>query len=109
MSARDVTWALCALSDLQEVAGRRTLTEAEVAQTRDVMRVLTAPASADRYAVCRNNRGGSVLYHSLTPGKTYRVIPDTVAEMQGMLRIVDDDSEDYLYEADLFELVDPTS
>jgi hypothetical protein len=33
----------------------------------------------------------------LTTGKLYRIIPDTVAKQEQMLRIVDDSGENYLY------------
>ena len=39
---------------------------------------------------------------SVTPGQYYQVISDP-AEADGMLRIIDNTGEDYLYDADLFE------
>ena len=41
---------------------------------------------------------------SVTYGHYYQVMPDT-AEGQGMLRVIDNTGEDYLYEADWFEEV----
>ena len=42
---------------------------------------------------------------SLTPQRVYEVIPDP-AEANGMLRVIDDTGEDYLFEADLFREID---
>jgi hypothetical protein len=39
---------------------------------------------------------------SVTPGYFYQVLPDP-AEADGMLRVIDNTGEDYLYEAELFE------
>lgn len=42
---------------------------------------------------------------SITPGQYYRVVPDK-AEAHGMLRVIDNTGEDYLYPATDFEDVD---
>lgn len=42
----------------------------------------------------------------LEKGKVYRVVADAVAESEGMLRVVDDSQEDYLYPADYFVVLD---
>lgn len=42
---------------------------------------------------------------SITPGQYYRVLPDK-AEAHGMLRVIDNTGEDYLYPATDFEDVD---
>jgi hypothetical protein len=55
-----------------------------------------------RYVRCMENVGYEL---SLTPRQVYDVIPDPT-EADGMVRIVDDTGEDYLFEADLFEPVD---
>lgn len=55
-----------------------------------------------RYVMCIDNTGYEL---SLTPHQVYAVIPDP-AEANGMIRIVDDTGEDYLFEANLFETVD---
>lgn len=41
---------------------------------------------------------------SVTPGQFYQVLPDS-AEEHGLLRVIDNTGEDYLYEADMFEEV----
>ena len=42
---------------------------------------------------------------SVTPGQYYRALPDRTEE-RGMLRVVDNTGEDYLYVASIFEPVD---
>ena len=54
-----------------------------------------------RYVMCKENTGYEL---SLTPRQVYVVLPDP-AEVNGMLRVIDDSGEDYLFEADLFEPV----
>jgi len=53
------------------------------------------------YMMCKENTRYEL---SLTPRQVYVVIPDP-AEVNGMLRVIDDTGEDYLFEADLFEPV----
>lgn len=55
-----------------------------------------------RYVLCKENRGYEL---SLTPRQVYQVISDP-AEANGMIRIIDDSGEDYLFEVDLFEPVE---
>jgi hypothetical protein len=57
------------------------------------------------YVICKDNSGYEL---SLTPRQVYEVIPDP-AEANGMIRVIDDTGEDYLFEADLFELVENLS
>ncbi len=52
-----------------------------------------------RFAVCTNNKGFEA---SLDVGKLYEVIPDSEAESDGMIRVIDEDGEDYLFEANIF-------
>lgn len=54
-----------------------------------------------RYAMCKENVGYE---SSLTPHQIYEVISDP-AEVNGMIRVIDDSGEDYLFEVDLFEPV----
>lgn len=49
--------------------------------------------------VCLSNRG---FVASLDERKIYRVLPDVQAQRLGMLRIVDESGEDYLYPAEHF-------
>ena len=52
-----------------------------------------------RFAVCINNKGFEA---SLEVGKLYEVVSDAEAESDGMLRVIDEDGEDYLFEANIF-------
>lgn len=51
------------------------------------------------YAVCLSNEGYAA---SLEPRKLYEILPDGDAKARGMLRVVDESGEDYLYPASTF-------
>jgi len=53
----------------------------------------------DRFVLCIKNDGYQA---SLERRKIYRVIADSHAESKGMLRLVDESGEDYLFPADYF-------
>ena len=52
-----------------------------------------------RFAVCINNKG---LEASLEVGKLYESVEDAKAENDGILRVIDEDGEDYLFQAEIF-------
>jgi len=52
-----------------------------------------------RFAVCVRNDGYEA---SLERNKLYVVLPDSDAEREGDVRVVDESGEDYLYPADWF-------
>ena len=52
-----------------------------------------------RFAVCINNKGFEA---SLNVGKLYEVVTDDDAERDDMIRVIDEDGEDYLFEANIF-------
>jgi hypothetical protein len=52
-----------------------------------------------KFAVCINNKGYEA---SLEIGKLYEVISDAEAEKDDMIRVIDEDGEDYLFEANIF-------
>jgi len=52
-----------------------------------------------KFVVCLNNEGFDA---SLEIGKLYRIVPDAEAEKIGGLRVIDEDGEDYLYDAEMF-------
>lgn len=56
-------------------------------------------ASRYRYALCLKNRGYSA---ALEVRKVYRVISDHIAEKRGLVRVVDESGEDYLYPVGFF-------
>ena len=52
-----------------------------------------------KFAVCVNNKG---LEASLEVGKLYEVVSDADAEADDMIRVIDEDGEDYLFESSVF-------
>jgi len=48
-----------------------------------------------KFAVCVDNKGNEA---SLEIGKLYEVVPDNDAETDEMIRVIDEDGEDYLFE-----------
>ncbi len=52
-----------------------------------------------KFVVCLNNDGFAA---SLEVGKLYRIVPDEEAEKLGGLRVIDEDGEDYFYDAEMF-------
>jgi len=52
-----------------------------------------------RFAVCVSNNG---LEASLEVGKLYEIVPDRDAENDDMIRVIDEDGEDYLFESRIF-------
>lgn len=52
--------------------------------------------------VCINNEGHEV---SLEKRKLYARISDAEAERQGLLRVIDESGEDYLYPKSLFRII----
>jgi len=55
-----------------------------------------------RFAICLKNKG----CEDLIVRKVYQVLPDEKAEAKGLLRVVDESGEDYLYPASFFFLID---
>ena len=53
------------------------------------------------FAVCVANEGCD----DLSAGMLYRILPDEAAAREGLLRVVDDSGEDYLYPANRFVVV----
>jgi len=51
------------------------------------------------FLLCVDNGGYSV---SLEPRKVYRALPDPEGESHGLVRVVDESGEDYLFPASLF-------
>ena len=58
-----------------------------------------------KFVVCLSREGfGEFSADDLTLGRLYEVVTPT--DSHGMLRVIDDSGEDYLYPAKLFENVD---
>ena len=60
---------------------------------------MEAKENSSRFVVCLRNEGYEA---SLEPRKIYRIVPDAQANARGMIRVVDESGEDYLYPDDLF-------
>ena len=58
---------------------------------------------AKQFALCLENDGNEA---SLIRGKVYPVMPDPRAAKDGLVRIIDESGEDYLYQKDQFTFVD---
>lgn len=56
-----------------------------------------------RFAICIRNDGNEA---SLERNKVYVVLPDRQAEADGLVRVIDEDGEDYLYPAGWFVAVE---
>jgi hypothetical protein len=64
---------------------------------------MTETQNGAKFAVCIDNAGYPA---SLELHKIYRVLPDSEAESDGDLRVVDESDEDYLYPAERFVMVE---
>lgn len=56
-----------------------------------------------KYAICVCNQGHKL---SLDLWKVYRILPDKLAEQTAMIRIIDNENEDYLYPTAWFVPID---
>ncbi|WP_107667673.1 hypothetical protein [Cyanothece sp. BG0011] len=59
----------------------------------------TEPSQVNYFAVCLNNKGYEA---SLEIGKIYRIIPDETAEINGLIRVIDESGEDYAFSSNRF-------
>ena len=64
---------------------------------------MRASKRARRFALCVKNDGYPA---SLEVKKVYAVLGDVNGESEGLLRVVDESGEDYLYPADYFVPID---
>ena len=55
-----------------------------------------------KFAVCLDNEGYEA---SLIPGKIYKVLGDARAAKDGLVRVVDESGEDYLFDRSQFVFV----
>ena len=59
--------------------------------------------SATRFALCLKNGGNEA---SLILGKVYRALPDPQAAKDGLIRVIDESGEDYLFSKSQLEMVE---
>ncbi|WP_124978548.1 hypothetical protein [Aphanothece sacrum] len=57
------------------------------------------PSQVNQFAVCLNNEGYEA---SLEVGKIYRTIPDETAQINSLIRVIDESGEDYAFTANRF-------
>jgi hypothetical protein len=60
-------------------------------------------AKSYRYGVCVDNRGCPA---ALERRKIYRLLEDAAAEARGLVRVIDESGEDYLYAEQFFVPID---
>lgn len=60
-------------------------------------------ATQEQYVVCLDNEGYKA---SLLARRIYRTIPDPEASSRGLLRVIDESGEDYLFPETLFEAIE---
>jgi len=60
---------------------------------------MTKKIATPRFVVCVKNDG---YLASLEPRKIYPVLPDEKAAKHGLIRVIDESGEDYLYPTDFF-------
>ena len=58
--------------------------------------------SPTRFAICLKNKSSE----DLVIRKVYQVLPDLIAAQKGLLRIIDESGEDYLYPANYFFMIE---
>jgi hypothetical protein len=63
---------------------------------------MTASDSKPEFVVCVDNRGHAL---SLERKRVYRCKSDDAAASRGLLRVIDESGEDYLYPREMFEPV----
>ena len=60
-------------------------------------------SQVNHFGVCLNNEGYEA---SLEVGKIYRIIPDEIAEINGLIRVIDESGEDYAFATDRFHPIE---
>ncbi len=60
-------------------------------------------SSSSDYVVCVSHKGYRA---SLVVRRIYRLVPDPEARKRGLLRVVDESGEDYLFPQELFAAID---
>jgi hypothetical protein len=60
-------------------------------------------AKRKQFVVCLNNKGYRA---SLVVRRIYQQVPDSDASKHGLVRVIDESGEDYLFPEDLFEAIE---
>jgi hypothetical protein len=99
----------CAMAgfDWRKYTGMKRMASARKSSSASATSTKSRKALAERrFAVCIRNDGYEA---SLERNKIYPVLPDTDAERDGDLRVVDESGEDYLFSADRFVAIEVPS
>lgn len=68
-----------------------------------VSRLIMTQKLQAKFVICLNNQGYEA---SLEVGKLYRLIDDQEAQVNGLIRIIDESGEDYAFSAQRFYAVE---
>ena len=60
-------------------------------------------ARSSRYVLCVKNRGYAA---AREVRKVYRIVTDVAAEKRGLIRVIDESGESYLYPAEFFVAIE---
>ena len=85
------------LSKPKSTSTRRTASEEKKSSSKSLSENIR-----HRFVVCLKNDGYRA---SLELGKLYEILSDDFATAHGMIRVIDESGEDYLFEASFFEPV----
>ena len=77
----------------------QTLSKLNAMTTRAIRKPVRAKKRAKNYLICIDNSGYEA---SLESFKLYQIIPDGAAAAHGMVRVVDESGEDYVYSSERF-------
>jgi hypothetical protein len=84
------------------IGTRRTESEKSVSKSSELWIEFMKKLPTIRFAICLKNKG----CEDLTVRKVYQVLPDEKANQRGLVRVIDESGEDYLYPASFFFLID---
>lgn len=81
---------------------KRTASGGARSRSRSPSKARRDTRKATRYVVCIDNRNYPA---SLERGKVYRALPDAKAQRDGLIRVIDESGEDYLFARSMFSRV----
>jgi hypothetical protein len=87
------------IRELERFATRRTGRTQRVQGEEASHTMTTKTGRSKRYVLCLSNRGYNA---SLVVRRVYEQVPDSEAARRGLLRVVDESGEDYLFPRELF-------
>jgi hypothetical protein len=95
---------MAGVDSLNCIGMKRTVSARKNSSARGTsIRSRKAAATRRQFVVCVRNEGYEA---SLERNKIYTVLPDSEAERDGDLRVIDESGEDYLFSADRFVAIE---